>query len=168
MMGANLFLFAGYLIFCGLLGFGDWAALAQGTTPAGIWRPLAVLIGGALYYGTLPALARRLPALAGDTGSALRRLSTLTLYSYLGAGIVACSAGLSNPVGLTQSLLLPVASSFGAFFGWLRVGDFRQNGIAAEGSGLGPVTRSALWLSLAAVAIAAFVGVVGPGLRLRP
>src|SRR5262249_11664826 len=86
MMGANLFLFAGYLLFCGLLGFGDWAALAQGTAPAAIWRPLALLVGGALYYGTLPALARRLPALAGDTRSARQRLTRLTLYPYLGAG----------------------------------------------------------------------------------
>jgi hypothetical protein len=91
--------------------------------------------------------------MGGDTHpTPNRRLWTLTLYPYLGAGIVACASGLFNPTGSAPLLALPVASSFGACFGLLHVGDFRRKA-AGEGERiLGPVTRSTLWLALVAAA----------------
>ena len=63
-------------------------------------------------------------------------------------------------------MVLPLASSFGAYFGLLHAGGLRKPAADAEGKGgLGPVPGSAVWLVLALVAIVAFVGLIGPGLQ---
>ena len=54
----NLFVAAGYLVFCGLAGFGDWA-VAAAALPAWLWRPVAVVGGAALYYLVLRAASAR-------------------------------------------------------------------------------------------------------------
>jgi hypothetical protein len=169
LMATNLFQFAGYLALGGLLGFGDWATAADGIASPWIWRPLFLVAGCALYYGAMRAAGRRLPGM-GDDVAPDRRLRSLTLVPYLGAGLVAVCAGLFNPLGgpLLLALGLPVASSFGAYYGLLPIGDFRRKGAGEAERALAPVTRSAAWLAVAAVAIALFLGLIGPGLRVRP
>jgi hypothetical protein len=168
LMAMNWFLFTGYLALGGALGFGDWAVLATGLVSPWVWRPLFLVSGLGLYYGTLVVSARRLPGMGNDPSSRPeRRLRTLTLLPYLGAGLVACCAGLFNPLG-TPFLVLPIATSFGAFWGLLSVGGFRRGAVKEEERRLAPVTRNARWLIGAVTAIVLFVALVGPGLHLRP
>jgi hypothetical protein len=108
----NLLIAAGYLVFCGLAGFGDWAVAAA----PGLWRPLAVVGGGALYYLVLRAASARVPSL--DPDSPLRpRLRALVLLPYIGTGLVALASGLLNPIDPIRRFLLPAASSLGAGLG---------------------------------------------------
>jgi len=165
----NLLIAAGYLVFCGLAGFGDWA-VAAAPLPAGLWRPLAVVGGAALYYLVLRAASARVPSL--DPDSPLRpRLRALVLLPYIGAGLVALASGLLNPIDPIRRFLLPAASSLGAGMGLLWVPDIhadltRRSQGQTDGP-LGPVTRRAGWLAAAAVAILLFVTLIGPGLTIR-
>jgi hypothetical protein len=168
LMAMNLFMFSGYLALAGLLGFGDWEVLAQGRVSPWVWRPLFLVAGCALYYAAMAAAGRLLPGLSGTDSTPARRVRTLTLYPYLGAGLVGCCAGLFNPVGDLVHLALPVASSFGACYGLFGVDDFQRQPAGDGERTLAPITRSAAWLAVAAVAIALFIGLVGPGLRLHP
>ena len=91
----NLFVAAGYLVFCGLAGFGDWA-VAAAALPAWLWRPVAVVGGAALYYLVLRAASARIPWL--DLDSPLRpRLRALVLLPYLGAGLGGARLGAAQP-----------------------------------------------------------------------
>src|SRR6185295_12001240 len=163
-MTFSLLLAAGYLLFCGVAGFGDWATVASRWSPPGVWRPAAAIVGGGAYYLALLVLARRRPLLAGDgKGDRLRRL---LVWPYLGAGIVACLAGLFNPIDLTRRLLLPIASSFGACFGATRIPDIDvSRSSRASDEALAPIDRRPAWLIAAAIVVVAFAGIVGPGTR---
>ena len=46
----NLLSGAGYFLFSGIGGIGDWADVARGAMPALVWRPAMSVIGGALYF----------------------------------------------------------------------------------------------------------------------
>ena len=167
LMAMNGFLFTGYLALGGALGFGDWAVLATGRVTPWLWRPLFLVSGLALYYGVLVVSARLLPGMGNDPSSTPeRRLRTLTLWPYLGAGLVACCAGLFNPLQ-TPFLVLPIATSFGAFWGLLGVGGFRRGEVKEDEHLLSPVLSKAGWLAGAVAAIVLFVAFVGPGLHLR-
>ncbi len=165
----NLLIAAGYVVFCGLAGFGDWAVVAA-PLPVWLWRPLAIVGGAVLYYLVLRAASARVPWL--DLDSPLRpRLRALVLLPYLGAGLVALVSGLLNPIDPIRRILLPAASSLGAGLGLLWVPDIHADLIRArrgrtEGT-LGPVTRQAGWLAVAAVAILLFVTLIGPGLTIH-
>lgn len=165
----NLLIAAGYLVFCGLAGFGDWA-VAAAALPAWAWRPLAVVAGAVLYYRVLRAAATRIPSLSLD--SPLRpRLRVLVLLPYIGAGLVALASGLLNPIDPVRRFLLPAASSLGAGLGLLWVpdiyADLRPADRLRTESPLRPVTRHSGWLALAAVAIPLFVTLIGPGITIR-
>jgi hypothetical protein len=115
-------------------------------------------------YLSLLVVARHRPVLSDDEDGA--RFRALVLWPYLGAGLVACLAGLLNPIDLTRRLLLPVASSFGACFGVTRIpvidiGRSLRSGDAP----LARLDRRSAWLAGMAIAIVWFIGMLGPGTR---
>lgn len=170
LLAYNLLVAAGYLVFCGLAGFGDWAVAMSPLLPAWVWRPLEVVGGAALYYLALRATSALVP-LGAASPTRPNRLRTLVLLPYIGAGLVALAGGLLNPIDPIRRFLLPAASSFGAGLGLLWVPDIHADLWAV--SHLRPtgtlerVTRHAGWLAAAAVAILLFVTLIGPGLTIR-
>jgi hypothetical protein len=161
LLAYNLLVAAGYLVFCGLAGFGDWAVAMSPLLPAWVWRPLEVVGGAALYYLALRATSALVP-LGAASPTRPNRLRTLVLLPYIGAGLVALAGGLLNPIDPIRRFLLPAASSFGAGLGLLcgviGVGSWkaRKGGLLLPISGLAvsfaasgnPSSRALPWPSI--------------------
>jgi hypothetical protein len=171
MLAINLLQPFGYLLFSGLGGVGDWAVVVSEWRPALAWRLALTALGAVLYFWWAPrALMPPLAPFVGGPGTQRqRRTRTLTLLPYLVGGVTFVVAGLLNPHGLVLVLISAAAASFGgtSLLAW-------YPGIWARRAPGGPaeptlgVPRSTGWLVLAAIVLAVFVGVLGPGLTLGP
>lgn len=163
----NLLSAAGYWLFSGVAGLGDWAVIVAGRQPAWLWRT-GMALGGAAIYGALVRLAawELKPFLPRDSPGRVARAQRLMLVPYFAHGALACIAGLFNPVGAVLIAESAAASSFGGASGLCWGWQFVRNGyFAQEGPELGPLTRSRAWIAAGMVAAALFIGVLGPGVR---
>jgi len=164
----NLFFAAAYPAYSGIALFGDWAAVISGLNPAWLWRVLLVAFSVASYYLSLRLLGRemRLFCPEADPGG-LARLRRITFLPYLAALTVAALGGVLNPAGWTVIFTAAIPGAAAAF-GLTQMDHFLFiEGI--EGSGrVGPITRSVGWILAAAVILALFVGVLGPGIKFSP
>ncbi|HVA64701.1 MAG TPA: hypothetical protein VNF74_13325 [Terriglobales bacterium] len=163
----NLLSAAGYWLFSGVLGVGDWADLLAGLQPAWLWRTGMALGGAAVYVVLVRLVAWELkPLLPRDTQGRVARARRLMLVPYFAHGVLSCIAGLFNPVGAVLIAESAAAASFGGAsglcWGWQFV---RQGYFAQPGRELGPLTRNWGWIAAGVVAAGLFIGVLGPGLR---
>lgn len=170
----------GYFFYSGFLAAGDWAILVRGLAPASVWQPALVLLGFVLYPASVRFIAATMPRIVThaepDRRQRLRRLVTI---SYLTAGLVACAAAALDPRGSQEVLFSAVPETFLGNIGMFAVpglltwrvtpGTPRQSTRPDSRDGDIPpqfITRSAAWLATAAVAAAAFIGLLGPGIPL--
>jgi hypothetical protein len=171
MLAINLLQPFGYLLFSGLGGVGDWAVVVSGWQPLVAWRLGLTVLGAVLYFWWAPRVL--MPPLAPFVGTAApereRRTRTLTLLPYLVGGVTFVVAGLLNPHGLVLVLISAAAASFGgtSLLAWYPRIWARRAPVGPAEPTLG-VPRSTGWLVLAAIVLAIFVGVLGPGLTLGP
>lgn len=162
----KLLVAAGYPLFSGVTGIGDWGIGAQGglgdlPNPA-LWRVVMVAGGLAAYYGVIRLASRSLDAMigGGEASTPLRKLIPMTLY--LVSGAVAIIVGLFNPLGIFILLASAMASTFGGMAGLFNV--------AYRAPPAGPtldfvVPRCWLVIALGAVAVLGFALVLGPTLK---
>lgn len=170
-MTVNLFTAAGYFLFSGIGGFGDWAMFIRGFSPQWAWRAGMAVFGAATYLlvGRLSLLELR-PLIGSDKKQRFSRAVRLTRVPYFAGGILACVAGALNPDGLILVALSAAASTFGGTSGlfwtidWLK-GDRIPPGAEPEPK---PIPRSWGWIVTAGVLAVAFIAVLGPGLRFTP
>lgn len=153
----NLFVFAGYLAWGGAADFGDWAVLGHDIQPVILPRAGELLLGALLYYLAIRLLAARQPR------ESVERLGRLTRLPWIGAGVAAILMGVMNPIGVTQSLILPGLSSLGGL-----IGLFFVSGIppAASSTPMPPITRRPQFLVAGLLAILVVAIVFGRGLQL--
>jgi hypothetical protein len=162
----NLFFAAGYPAYSGVAAFGDWAAVISPLTPQWLWRGLLVCISIVSYYLSLELVAWIIrPFGSSRQAEALARLRRVTLVPYLAALATAALAGALNPGGWTVifTSALPAAA---AAFGLTQMDHFHlATSPDAIVPAAGPITRSPGWIAAAAVVLAFFVAVLGPGIR---
>jgi hypothetical protein len=160
----NLLSGAGYFLFSGIGGIGDWADVAGGVMPAVVWRPAMSVIGGALYFLLARQAAQWLRSLAGGGALSMKRGKVLTVPAYLAGGLLYCVAGLFNPVGPILIAISAAASSFGGGSGLVWMTQFLRGDKHAElaAAALG---RSYGWMAAGGVAALIFVAILGPGIR---
>lgn len=111
---------AGYWLFSGVAGVGDWAQVIAGLRPAWAWRLGMVLLGAAAYGAVVRLALVRLGALLGGPALAPaervergRRLGRLAYAA--SAGLVAF-AGLFHPSGFVSApVLAGLAAVLGGF-----------------------------------------------------
>jgi len=158
----------GYLFFSGLTDTGDWSVVIAGWKPEWVSRGVLILLGAVLYTRAVrlaaSTLARLWPAVAADPSEARR----LTLPPYLAGGLLFVAGAAMNPIGASLIWLSGVSSGFGAMAGLLivpRLVDAKGTIASSDEGGLG---FRAPWLVAAAVTVAAFVFVIGPGIPLHP
>ena len=167
-MAVNLFTAAGYFLFSGIGGIGDWAMFIQGFPAQWAWRTGMAIFGAATYMsaGWLILLELR-PLIGSDKKQRFSRAARLCRVSYFTGGILACVAGSLNPQGWLLVAISAAASTFGGTSGllwtlpWLR-GDRIPPG---PGEDPVPILRSWPWIAAACVVAAAFIAVLGPGVR---
>jgi hypothetical protein len=152
----NLLMPAGYFLFSGVLGIGDWVQVFAGVRPL-VWRPLLALAGAALYYAAARFSATTLAPITGDD---LARAKRLLLVSYVTGGILYCASGLFNPLGPLLIAISGAAASFGGTSGLVWMDSF----IPPAATPPIAIVRSIAWIAASAVLAALFLGVLGPGL----
>jgi hypothetical protein len=160
----NLLSGAGYLLFSGVGGIGDWADVARGTMPALIWRPAMSVFGGALYFLLARQSAQWLRSLVGSGELAMRRSKLLTVPAYIAGGLLYCLSGLFNPVGPVLIAISAAATSFGGASGLLWLTEFLRRGehSAAPAAAL---DRSYVWIVAGCVVSLIFVATLGPSIH---
>ncbi len=159
----NLLMGAGYFLFSGVGGIGDWAAVAGGTTSPVIWRPAMAVFGGALYFLLARRSAQWLRSLVGSDELLMRRSRRLTMPAYIAGGLLFCLSGLFNPVGPVLIAISAAAASFGGASGLLWLAELQRRGEhSAEPAEL---DRSYAWIVAGCVVSLIFVAILGPSIH---
>jgi hypothetical protein len=168
LMTATLLSAGGYLMVPTLIGFGDWISFLQGLEPHWLWRACLILLGVGISLRALLTAVRELEPFLGREGRR-RTAARLTLIPYLTGGLISCAAGLLNPDGMILVGISAAAASFGgtAWLAWLPAW-VRPEPPAKEPASRFIVQRSPVWIAAGAVALALFVGVLGPSIRFQP
>ena len=157
---------AGYWLFSGVAGLGDWAPGTHGGMGAmahpWIWRGALVAVGLLAYVAVTRLSMRSLDAMLGSRGAALAARRKVAMTVYLVGGGVALVVGLFNPIGIVITLVSAVASSFGGTAGLFNVA-FRAPGtLPAQSFRL---DRDLRWLVAGLLVVLAFAIVLGPTLH---
>lgn len=161
----NLLFATAYPAYSGIAAFGDWAAVISGLSPAWLWRLLLVTFSAISYYLSLRLLAVQMHPFCGSNApEALTRLRRITLIPFLAALAAASIAGALNPAGWTV-LFTSALPGAAAAFGLTQLDHFSEVSAKDSTQPAGAITRSLGWMIAAALILALFVGVLGPGIR---
>ncbi len=158
---------AGYWLFSGVVGVGDWAPgpdAGMGVMAhPWLWRLCLVVVGLACYIAMVRWAMRSIDAMlgGGETAQAVRKRTVMLLYFVNGA--VAVVVGLFNPVGFWIILMSAVASSFGGLAGLFNVAFHKPVDRPPEDF---VVARSYPLLALGVVVTLAYAAILGPTLTL--
>jgi len=145
----NAFWIAGYLVYSGALNVGDWVYPAEAFLAHDApWRPIAIIVGAALYILAMRRIAAWTPPAAVG---ALR-----TAYVAAALAIVLASALYAPARGhVIQSSAIEIGlASLGLWFAVRR----------ARGAGDWTPPTSPVWTGVALVLFAATAAILGPGL----
>jgi hypothetical protein len=165
-MTINLMQAAGYFLFSGALGIGDWAQILEVLGAGAAARVAMAAVGALSYLGVMVFTARALvPFLQAERAEAERTARSLTLLPWIAGGLVSCLAGAFNPVGLVLVAISAAAASFGGTSGlaWManiigtRWAPCRAAGDAPD------IGRHRGWVGAGIVAAIVLVLVLGPG-----
>jgi hypothetical protein len=168
-MTLNLLGAGGYFLFSGVGNIGDWADVIQGQQPAWLWRVGITLLGVLSYLLFVwIALLEMRPFLGEDRVARVRRARSLTLTPYLTDGILSCTAGLFNPVGMILVAISAAAASFGgaSALAWMPEW-LHGTRIPNSEFQMPPLARSRVWIFSATVVALVFIFVLGRGLRFH-
>jgi hypothetical protein len=157
LLGAlNLLPGAGYFLFSGILGVGDWSQVIAGLSHQALLRVGMSLIGAWLYISVVKLLMSELRPFLGE----MRDYNAVARVPYYAAGLFSCVAGAFDPLGIRLLFLSTIPAAFGGSSGLLW-GDSR-----VQGTALGTplyVGRSVAWWIAAAALGSAYVVVLGRG-----
>jgi hypothetical protein len=155
----NLFPGAGYFMFSGIIGFGDWQEVIRGLPHQAAWRIAMTIFGVALY-----ALVARLLAVAIRPFCPRRSMyNTVGRLPYLAACFFSCAAGAFDPLGLNLFLVSTVPAAFGGNSGMLWLDTMMPR--ADPPHSLFVRGQPAWWVTAAVFAIV-FIATVGRGINL--
>jgi hypothetical protein len=169
-MTVNLYTATGYFLFSGIGGIGDWGEFIQGLGLQWLWRTGLTIFGAATYYLTArSSLLEMRPLIGSDKQQRYQRAVRLSVIPYFAGGILMCSAGTLNPKGAVLILISAAASTFGGTSAlmWspqlLKSGTLIPYGPPAEPI---PIHRSWPFIVAACAIAIAFIGILGPSVRL--
>ena len=167
LLAENLMIWAGYFLFSGVSGLGDWGGSIDGVLQGlnvNLWRIVLTLGGAALYVLAVFLAARHLvDVLGGEAAGRVRRTRTLTLPAYLIGGVVAVLIGLLNPEGIFIVLASAAAATLGGTSGlvWLPVVMPRS---AVSRRPALTLERNWVWIGFSVTAVILYAVVLGPTL----
>jgi hypothetical protein len=171
LMAFNGFWGAGYLVYSGVLDIGDWAFAARGLFSAGVWqwRPVAVVLGVALYVVTLRGVVLAMRAVAPEGPNPSARMKRLLRIPYVAAAVSACIAaaffkGSSLAPGGVFGAVREAALEIGvASIGlWFAAG--RYVAPPMPGTILAPIGHNQPWLVAGFIVFAVFTATMGRGI----
>jgi hypothetical protein len=163
----SLFNATAYLMYSAASETGDWAVVFDALARPSVWRLPVAAAGCVLYAASILASARALRALCASGIVAAANVERYCALSYVAGGLVLTAGAVFNPVSPWYILTSGAATGFGAMAGLmlipvrLRAVPTKRGDMVSESLKLGWP-----WIAAGAVAIAVFVGVFGPGVRL--
>jgi hypothetical protein len=154
----NLLPGAGYFMFSGIFGFGDWNEVISGMPYHAALRAGMTVGGTALYV----AVVRWLAVTVKPFVPVRSMYNTVGRLPYCAAGLFSCAAGVFDPLGMTLLLVSTIPAAFGGSSGLLWAASLIPRGPAIEPPA--SVRRDVAWWAAAAVVGGAYIAVLGPGL----
>lgn len=155
----NLLAGAGYFLFSGVLGLGDWAQVIDGLTHQAALRVAMSATGAMLYVLFLRILVDQLRPFCPDR----RTYNIVGRLPYCAACAFMCVAGAFDPLGIKLLFLSTVPAAFGGLSG-LMWGDVFLRGAPAPAQPLTVKPGIALWIAAATFGLA-FIAVLGRGIE---
>lgn len=154
----NLLPGAGYFMFSGIFGFGDWNEVIRGVPYHAALRVGMTLGGAVLYVAVVRWLAVTVKPFVPDRSM----YNIVGRLPYCAAGLFSCAAGAFDPLGVQLLLVSTIPAAFGGSSGLLWADSLMPPGPASEPALF--VRRDLAWCVTAAVIAVAYIAVLGPGL----
>jgi hypothetical protein len=165
-MSGNFFVAAGYPLFSGAIGVGDWVNVVDSWQPVWLWRVLLTVIGLLLYgFGVWFALREMKTLIGSEPNDRLVRAFKLTLFPYLAGATVSSLGAWFNPIGAFV-IFTSAAAAFGGSSAFAWMSQMLKTKLFPEMSNdLVAIERNWSWV-VATVLLAAFhIFVLGPGIN---
>ena len=154
----NLLSGAGYFLFSGIIGFGDWQSVIEGWPHQVALRIAMSIFGAVSYFLLVWLLARSVHPFVPDR----RTYNTIGRLPYLVGCLVNCAAGAFDPQGLNVFLFSTIPASFGGPSGLLWADNLIPRRPATQNLA---VHRDPRWWVTAVILGFGFIFVFGPGIR---
>jgi len=152
---------AGYFLYSGIIGVGDWAAVVAGLHHQAALRTSMSIFGAGFYYLCVNWIAISLrPFIATRS-----EFNTVGRLPYLAACIFYCIAGAFDPLGIKLLFLSTIPAAFGGLSGMLWADGLLPKAVPAEPLTVEP---SPMWWWTAVIFGLAFVAVLGRGINFQP
>jgi hypothetical protein len=155
----NLLPGAGYFLFSGIFGFGDWNEVIRGLPHHAALR-LGMTVGGAaLYLLVVRLLAVAITPFLVDRSS----YNTVGRLPYYAAGVFSCAAGLFDPLGIKLLFVSTLPAAFGGSSGLMWADSLVPRTTDARGDLFVQPDR-AWWIAALVIGVA-YVAILSPGVR---
>jgi len=154
----NLFTGAGYFMFSGVFGFGDWQQVIAGLPHQGLLRAAMALAGIILYVllAWFLAIAVRPFCETRATYNVIGRLP------YLAGCLFNCAAGAFDPLGIKLLLVSTIPADFGGSSGMLWLDSMIPRPLPETPL---VIRRQPAWWIFAALFAIAYIGILGRGIE---
>lgn len=160
----NLMDGAGYFLFSGILGLGDWQEVLVGLPHYAALRVGMSIFGAALYFLVVKVIALVLEPFCPDRTRYRSLYNTVGRLPYYAACGFYCLAGAFDPLGLQMLFLSTIPAAFGGNSG-LMWADSLLPKISDEGKIPLIVTRAPAWWVTAAVLGLGYIVILGRGVH---
>jgi hypothetical protein len=156
----NLLPGAGYFLFSGIFGFGDWNEFIRGFSHQMAWRVGMTIFGCALYVLVVRLLARSVKPFVRTP----KEYNTTGRLPYYAAGLFSCAAGALDPLGLKLLLVSTIPEAFGGSSGLMWADSLMPRGEPKQHL---RVPRLIAWWIAAVLMGVAYIVVLGRGVQFR-
>ena len=154
----NLLPGAGYFLFSGIIGIGDWQAVIDGLPHQGLLRTVMTIFGAVLYVFVVRILAIAVRPFCSRRST----YNTVGRLPYYAACLFSCAAGALDPLGMKLFFISTVPAAFGGSSGLMWADSF----LPAE-----PLERTLLvsrqpaWWIAAVVLGVGYIVILGRGIQ---
>lgn len=154
----NLLPGAGYFMFSGIFGFGDWQAVISDLPHQILLRVIMTIFGAVLYVFVVRLLAIAVKPFCPDRST----YNDVGRLPYYGACLFSCAAGALDPLGLKLFLVSTVPAAFGGSSGLLWADSF----LPAQQTGETQVVlrQPAWWIAAAGLGLP-YIFFIGRGIQ---
>jgi hypothetical protein len=154
----NLLPGAGYFLFSGVFGFGDWYEVIRGLPHQVLLRVGMAALGAGLYFVVVRQLAISVRPFVPDRPT----YNTVGRLPYYVACLFSCAAGALDPLGLKLFFISTIPAAFGGSSGLMWADSLMPR--AVEGGKLLVRRDAACWI-VAAVLGTCYIAFVGRGIQ---
>jgi hypothetical protein len=157
---------AGYFLFSGIIGFGDWQEVIAGLPHYVVLRITMALFGAALYFLVLKLMMRLLQPFCPTYDFARSHYNTLGRLPYYAACAFYCLAGAFDPLGVKLLLISTIPAAFGGNSGFMWADSLLPRSASSTTTPL-TIHRQPSWWVAAILIGLAYILLLGRGIVFR-